>query len=268
MNSSSSTYPSLEGKLALVTGASSGFGWAISQRLAELGARVLIAARREDRLVQLRDQLVAQYGARACASLQVDVRDREDVRAAFAQLESAGWSEIEILVNNAGLAAGLEPIQAGVFENWDRMIETNLTGLLNVTRYVLPGMAARRRGTIVNIGSVAGRDAYPGGNVYSATKAAVAMLTRGMRIDLMQTGVRVSNVAPGLAETEFSLVRLGGDAEKAKLPYQGIDALSADDVADAVIWIVTRPAHVNVDEIVLMPQAQGSANHISRHQRE
>ncbi len=254
----------LEGKLALVTGASSGFGLAIARTLAAHGARVIAAARREPRLHALRDELAAQYGSESCAALAMDVRDRDDVRDAFAKLESAGWGAIDILVNNAGLAAGLETIQDGVFENWDRMIETNLTGLLNVTRFALPGMIERGGGQIVQIGSVAGRDPYPGGNVYSATKAAVATLTRGMRIDLMKSNVRVSNVAPGLAETEFSVVRFGGDAERAKTPYVGIDALTADDVADAVLWVVTRPAHVNIDELVIMPTAQASANHVYR----
>ncbi len=255
---------SLQGKIALVTGASSGFGLAIARTFAAHGARVIVAARREERLQALRDELAARYGSEACAALGMDVRDRNDVRNAFAQIESTGWGAIDIVVNSAGLAAGLEAIQDGVFDNWDRMIETNLNGLLNVTRFALPGMIERGGGQIVQIGSVAGRDAYPGGNVYSATKAAVAMLTRGMRIDLMKSGVRVSNVAPGLAETEFSVVRFGGDTERAKSPYVGIDALTADDVADAVLWVVTRPAHVNIDELVIMPTAQGSANHVHR----
>lgn len=255
---------SLQGKLALVTGASSGFGLAIARTFAANGARVIAAARREERLQALRDELTDRYGSEACTALAMDVRQRDDVRAAFAQLERAGWGDIDIVVNSAGLAAGLETIQDGVFDNWDRMIETNLTGLLNVTRFVLPQMIDRGGGQIVQIGSVAGRDAYPGGNVYSATKAAVAMLTRGMRIDLMKSGVRVSNVAPGLAETEFSLVRFAGDTERAKSPYLGIDALTANDVADAVLWVVTRPAHVNIDELVIMPTAQGSANHVHR----
>lgn len=255
---------SLRGRIGLVTGASSGFGAAIARSLAAQGVRVIAAARREDRLHALRDELVQQFGQGACAALKVDVRDRDDVRDAIRQIEAAGWGEVELLINNAGLAAGLDPIQDGDFEHWDRMIETNLTGLLNVTRLILPGMVSRGRGHIVQIGSVAGRDAYPNGNVYSATKAAVAMLTRGMRIDLMKSGVRVTNIAPGLAETEFSLVRFDGDAARAKSPYVGIDSLTAEDIAQAVLFAVTRPPHVNIDELTIMPTAQGSANHVHR----
>jgi NADP-dependent 3-hydroxy acid dehydrogenase YdfG len=186
------------------------------------------------------------------------------VTEAIRALTDAGWGEIDILLNNAGLAAGLEPIQEGVFDNWDRMIETNLRGLLNVSRVVVPGMVARGRGHIVNIGSVAGRDIYPGGNVYCANKAAVEMLNRGFRVDLHGHGIRVTNVMPGLVETEFSLVRFEWDEAKASRPYAGMTPLTGADVADAVLWAVTRPPHVDVEEILLMPTAQATATMVHR----
>lgn len=255
---------SLAGKIALVTGASAGFGEATALALARCGARLIIAARREDRLEGLATRLSAEHGRQVCLSLPLDVRDRVAVERAMAQVIADGWGAIDILVNNAGLAAGLEAIQDGLFANWDRMIDTNLNGVLNVSRFVLPGMVARRGGHVVNIGSIAARDPYAGGNVYGATKAAIAQLSRNMRVDLLPHRVRVTHIAPGLAETEFSLVRFAGDREKAQSPYRGLEPLVAADIADAVVWAVSRPAHVNIDEIVLMPLAQASANHIQR----
>jgi NADP-dependent 3-hydroxy acid dehydrogenase YdfG len=255
----------LDGKIALVTGASSGIGRATAWALFGEGARVIVAGRRGERLEELRDEMIKRRGdPQACGALTADVRDRQDIAEAIRAITDAGWGEIDILVNNAGLAAGLEPVQEGVFDNWDRMIETNVRGLLNVSRVVVPGMVARRRGHVVNIGSVAGRDIYPGGNVYCATKAAVEMLNRGFRVDLHGHNIRVTNVMPGLVETEFSLVRFEWDREKAAKPYAGMTPLSAADVADAVLWAVTRPAHVNVEEILLMPTAQATATMVHR----
>jgi NADP-dependent 3-hydroxy acid dehydrogenase YdfG len=255
----------LAGRIALVTGATSGIGRATARALSAEGARLVVAGRRGDRLEALRDELVAAHGSPdACGALTVDIRDREDVTDAMRKLEDAGWGEISILVNAAGLASGLEPIQEGVFEKWDRMIETNLTGLLNVTRLVVPGMVARRLGHVVNIGSVAGREIYPRGNVYCATKAAVLALNKSLRVDLTGSGVRVTTIDPGMVETEFSLVRFDGDAERAASVYTGMTPLSAGDVADAIVWAVTRPPHVNVEEILLMPTDQASATVVHR----
>lgn len=254
----------LAGKTALVTGASSGIGRATALALAGEGARIIAAARRGDRLGELCDEIIRRHGAEACGKLELDVRDREDVRKSVDELEGAGWGEIDILVNNAGLAAGLDPIQSGLFDDWDRMIDTNVKGLLNVSRLVLPGMIARGRGHVVNIGSVAGRETYPNGNVYCATKAAERAINKGMRLDLHGTGIRVTTVDPGMVKTDFSLVRFHGDDEKADKVYAGAAPLGPEDVADAILWAVTRPAHVNVEEILLMPTMQASATMIKR----
>lgn len=251
-------------RIALVTGASSGIGMATARALAAEGASVVAAGRRTERIEALRDELVAAHGPQACGALTVDVRDRDDVRDAMRRIADAGWGEVDILVNAAGLSAGLEPLQEGVFDRWDRMIQTNLAGLLNVTRLVLPGMVARGCGHVVNIGSVAGRQAYPGGNVYCATKAAVAMLNHALRLDLVGKGIRVTNIEPGMVETEFSLVRFEGDGERARKVYEGTTPLAAADVADAVLWAVTRPPHVNVENILLMPTDQASATSVHR----
>ena len=253
----------LDGKTALVTGASSGIGRACAVALAGEGARVVAGARRKDKVESLCNEISARFGSDAGA-LIVDVRDRDDVADSFAKLAAAGWDRIDVLVNNAGLAAGLERIDEGVFDNWDRMIDTNLKGLLNVSRMVLPGMVQRGSGHVVNIGSVAGHDVYVNGNVYCATKFGVRALNKSMRIDLAGRGVRVTSVDPGLVRTEFSLVRFDGDAARSERPYQGMTPLSAEDVADAVVWAVTRPPHVNVEELLLMPTDQASVDHVHR----
>ncbi|HYJ34256.1 MAG TPA: SDR family NAD(P)-dependent oxidoreductase [Candidatus Binatia bacterium] len=252
----------LEGRRALVTGATSGFGLAIARRFAAEGARVVLTGRREDRLRAAADELRAQ-GADATA-LAFDVRDRAAVERALADKELVG--SLDIVVNNAGLAAGLDPVQTADPDDWERMIDTNVKGLLWVTRAVLPAMIAKTRGDVVNIGSVAGHQAYGGGSVYAATKFAVRAITEALRYDVLGTGVRVMNVEPGLAETEFSLVRFHGDEARARAVYRGVRPLTAEDVADAVAWAVTRPAHVNVQEILLMPTDQASAYAV--HRRE
>ncbi|RMG43422.1 MAG: SDR family NAD(P)-dependent oxidoreductase [Acidobacteria bacterium] len=253
----------LDGRIALVTGASSGIGRATAAALAAEGARVIAAARRRERVEALCREIWERYGIEAGA-LTVDVRDRGDVADSMKKLRESGWHEIDILVNNAGLAAGLDRIQDGSFDDWDRMIDTNVKGLLNVTRHVLPGMLERGRGHIVNIGSIAGREVYDRGNVYCATKFAVRALNKAMRIDLNGRGIRVTTVDPGLVETEFSLVRFHGDAERAKATYAGMTPLRPEDVADAVVWAVTRPPHVDVEEVVLMPTDQASVFHVHR----
>jgi serine 3-dehydrogenase len=194
---------------------------------------------------------------------QLDVRDRRAVENWAGGLE-AGWRGIDVLVNNAGLARGLAPLHEDEVADWEEMIDTNLKGLLYVTRAVLPGMVERKRGHVINIGSIAGHEVYPGGNVYCATKHAVAALNRALAIDTLGTGVRVSSVDPGMVETEFSLVRFHGDGERAQAVYTGLDPLQGEDVAEAVLFCATRPPHANVREMVLMPSAQASAVHVHR----
>lgn len=252
----------MQGKLVLITGASSGIGEACARAFARDGARLLLVARRDQRLRELAREMGEGWGAEVltCA---LDVRRREDVEATLLGLPAA-WREIDILINNAGLARGLDPIHAGDPADWDEMIDTNIKGLLYVTRVVTPGMVARRRGHIINIGSIAGREVYPAGNVYCATKFAVTALTRAMGIDLLGSGVRVSTVDPGLVQTEFSRVRFRGDEERARRVYEGLEPLTGDDVAEAVLFCATRPPHVAVRELVLTPSAQASAVHVMR----
>lgn len=245
-------------KTVFVTGASSGMGEACARRFAEQGARVLLCARREDRLRALAGTLDTDTHV-----FRLDVRDRAAVDAAMAGLP-ASWRDIDILVNNAGLAAGLSAFPENDAGDWDRMLDTNVRGLLNVTRAVLPGMIERGHGHVINIGSVAGRDTYPGGAVYCATKAAVDRITKGLRMDVLGTGVRVSSVDPGLVETEFSLVRFHGDADAASRVYQGMTPLTADDVAETVVWIADRPAHVQVAEVLLLASDQATATMVHR----
>ncbi len=247
----------IDGKLALVTGASAGIGQACARRLAAEGADVALWARREERLARLGDDLEREHGV-TVRIRAVDVRDRDAVRAAAgALLEDAGPPDI--LVNNAGLAAGLAPIQEGDFEDWDRMIDTNVKGLLNVTRLVLPAMIERDRGHIINIGSTHGHQVYPKGNVYSASKFAVTALTEAINLDVAGTRLKVSSVDPGFVETEFSVVRYHGDEEAAAAVYQGFEPLTGDDVADAVAYMANLPPHVNAFRMVLLPTAQRNA---------
>jgi 3-hydroxy acid dehydrogenase/malonic semialdehyde reductase len=239
----------LRGVTVLVTGATSGFGEATAERLAGEGARLVVAGRRTDRL----DALVRRVGVPALA-LPLDVRDRAAVERAVAGLPAA-FAAVDVLVNNAGLALGIEPAHRASLDDWERMIDTNVRGLAVLTRLLLPGMVERGRGHVVNVGSVAGSYPYPGGNVYGATKAFVHQFSLNLRADVVGTGVRVTSVEPGMAETEFSLVRLG-DEDRARQVYEGLTPLAAADVADAIVWAVTRPAHVNVNVIELMPSAQ------------
>jgi NADP-dependent 3-hydroxy acid dehydrogenase YdfG len=242
----------LEGKLALVTGASSGIGAATARALAGAGASLVLAARRRERL----DELARELGG--AEALELDVRDRARTGEALA------GRAFDVVVANAGLGRGLGPLQEGSETDWEEMLETNVLGLLSTVRHTLPAMIARGSGDVVLLGSVAGRQVYPGGNVYCASKHAVRAIYEGLRLDAAGTGVRFTTVDPGLVETEFSLVRFRGDAERAGKTYRGLDVLRPADVADAILWAVTRPAHVNVGEIVLWPTDQASTTVVKR----
>jgi serine 3-dehydrogenase len=252
----------LTGRTVLVTGASSGIGAACAEAFAGAGCRLLLAARRLDRLDALAARLRDKLGVEV-ATARLDVRDRLEVDAFVDGLEPS-WAMVDILVNNAGLARGLAPLHAGDVADWEEMIDTNLKGLLWVTRTVLRGMVERGSGHIVNIGSIAGHETYPAGNVYCASKHAVTALGRALNIDLLGTGVRVSSVDPGMVETEFSLVRFHGDGERAAAVYDGIEPLTGRDVAEAVLFCATRPPHANIRELILMPSAQAAAVHLHR----
>ncbi|BEE06400.1 NAD(P)-dependent oxidoreductase [Aeromonas veronii] len=237
--------------IAMVTGASSGFGESISRQLVQAGYKVIGTGRRAERLAALADELGEQF-----LPLAFDVQDKAATRAAIAALP-AEWSEVDLLVNNAGLALGLEPAHKADLEDWEQMIATNICGLTLLTRLLLPGMVARNRGHVINIGSIAGTYPYPGGNVYGATKAFVKQFSLNLRADLAGTAIRVTNVEPGLCGgTEFSNVRFHGDDAKAASVYQGVAAIQPEDIANTVLWISQQPAHVNINSIEIMPVAQ------------
>ncbi|MCW6510436.1 SDR family oxidoreductase [Lichenifustis flavocetrariae] len=240
--------------IVLVTGATSGFGAAIARRFAGAGHRIIAAGRREERL----HALAADLGHDRVHPVVLDVRDRAAVLAAIEALP-AEFAAIDLLVNNAGLAVGLEPAQSADLDGWDAMVDTNVKGLMYVTRAVLPGMVARNRGHIVNLGSIAATYPYPGGNVYGASKAFVRQFSLNLRADLLGTRVRVTDVEPGLVGgTEFSAVRFRGDAERAAKLYEGADALTPDDIAETVFWVATLPPRVNINTIEVMPVTQAS----------
>ena len=242
----------LTDKLILVTGASSGIGRACARAFAREGCRLILAARRRDRLEEAAAELDAETHL-----LELDVRDRAAVDAAIAGLP-APWREIDVLLNNAGLSRGLEPVHEGLPSDWEEMIDTNVKGLLWLTRAVLPGMVARDRGHVINIGSISGHQVYRGGAVYCATKHAVAAINQGLRLDLLGTRVRVSGVDPGMVETDFSLVRFHGDRSKAEPVYRAYPPLQPGDVAECVLFCVTRPPHVAVMDLIVMPQDQAA----------
>lgn len=242
-------------KVALVTGASAGFGAAIARRLVQLGWRVVAAARRVERL----ENLARELGSDSILPLQLDVCD-PTMTAAIVELLPAQFREIDCLINNAGLALGIEAASEADLGNWDRMIDTNCRGLVHVTRAILPGMVERGRGHVINLGSVAGTYPYPGGNVYGATKAFVHQFSLNLRSDLHGTGVRVTCIEPGMCGgTEFSEVRFGGDRQRATGVYDGMHPIAADDIAEAVAWTASLPPHVNINRLELMPVAQSSA---------
>lgn len=247
----------LQDRIVLITGASSGIGSATARVFAQAGAKLILTARRQARLEQLADELGKEF-ASSTHLLSLDVRDAIAVESAISNL-SADWSSIDILINNAGLSRGLEKLQAGSIQDWEEMIDTNIKGLLYLTRAIVPGMISRGRGHVVNLGSTAGHQTYPNGNVYCATKAAVRVISEGLKQDLLGTPVRVSSVDPGLVETEFSQVRFRGDTERAKKVYQGLTPLTPTDVADVIFFCATRPPHVNISEVLLMPTDQAGS---------
>ena len=249
-------------KTILITGATSGFGKATAVRFAKNGYNLIITGRRKERLDELEKELLS-YRKIKVLSLNFDVRKRDEVASFLGNLP-AEWRAIDILVNNAGLAVGLDHINTGNIDDWDRMIDTNIKGLLYVTRMVTPLMVTRNAGHIFNIGSIAGKEPYENGNVYCASKFAVDALSKSMRIDLLKNNIKVTHIASGMAETEFSLVRFKGDEEKAKVPYKGIDALTADDIADAIYYCATLPAHVCINDLVITPTQQAGVNHYFR----
>jgi len=252
----------LENKTVLITGASAGIGKACATAFAEAGADLLLTARRVERLNELADELISKYGIKVKA-LKLDVRYLSEVKSILSSLKNE-WKNIDILINNAGLARGFSKIYEGNISDWEEMIDTNIKGLLYVTREVLPKMVEQQRGHIINIGSVAGHETYPSGNVYAATKFAVDALTKSIRMDVLDKNIKVSTVDPGLVETEFSIVRFSGDREKAGNVYKGINPLTAEDIADAVLFCATRAEHVNINEIILTPLAQASPTMVHR----
>ncbi len=248
-------------KIVLITGATSGIGEACARKFAQNGDKVILTGRNTTRLEAIAAELKAQ-GAEVL-TLQFDVRNREAAKAAVEGLP-ADWRAIDVLVNNAGLALGLEPEYEGDYDDWDGMIDTNIKGLLTMTRLVVPGMVERNSGHIINVGSVAGDAAYAGGNVYCATKAAVKALSDGLRIDVANTAIRVTNLKPGLVETNFSNVRFHGDTDRAAKLYQGIKPLTGDDIADVAVYAANAPAHVQIAEVLILATHQASGSVIVR----
>ncbi|MGD9492732.1 MAG: SDR family oxidoreductase [Bacteroidales bacterium] len=249
-------------KIVLVSGATSGIGASCAHKFASAGYRVILCGRRSERLSALKQNLVSLYGENFF-SLTFDIQSREQVFNAIDSLP-AEWKNTDVLINNAGLALGLSSLQNGSIDHWEQMIDTNVKGLLYLTKAVVGQMIERKSGHVINIGSIAGRQAYANGNVYCATKAAVDSLTKSMRIDFLPYNIKVSQVAPGAAETEFSIVRFEGDQQRAHDVYKGYTPLSADDVADAVLYLASLPPHVNVNDMLLMPTAQACAGIIHK----
>ncbi len=252
----------LKDKIVFITGASSGIGTACANYFAKAGAKLLLCARRIDVLSNIAAQLQSEYGVDVHV-FKLDVRYHAEVKEALKALPEQ-WRTVDVLVNNAGLAAGLDTIQEGNVQDWEDMIDTNVKGLLYVTREILPHMVDRNSGHVINIGSIAGHQIYPKGAVYCATKYAVNVLSNGLRLDLFGTKVRVSTVDPGAVETNFSAVRFKGDTKRAAAVYEGMDALTPNDVADAVLYCATRPPHINISEVIIMPTDQASATMVSR----
>ena len=253
---------SLKNKVVLITGASSGIGKACAYAFAKEGAKLILTARRLERLNKISELLKKEYNIKVLTT-EIDVRNYETVKKKFLNLPKE-WQKIDVLVNNAGLARGFSTLFDGDVEHWEEMIDTNIKGLLYVTRQILPGMVKRTSGHIINIGSTAGHEVYKNGNVYCATKYAVNALTQSIRLDVLDKNIKVSTVDPGMVRTEFSDVRFSGDKEKVKKVYEGLIPLSAEDVAEAVLFCATRPSHVNINEVILTCTAQASSTQVYR----
>ena len=252
----------IKNKIVFITGASSGIGKASAIAFANEGANLILSARRIERLQELESELKKKYKI-DILTIQLDVRKKGDVKKAIASLEGK-WRKIDILLNNAGLARGMSKIHEGDTDQWDEMIDTNVKGLLYVSREVIPLMVERMEGHVINLGSIAGHEVYPNGNVYCASKFAVNGISRAMRVDLYDKNIRVTTIDPGMVETEFSEVRFSGDKERAKKVYEGWEPLSAQDIADTILWCAMRPAHVNISEVIIMSTAQGSTTLLNR----
>jgi len=249
-------------KIALITGATSGIGKATSLLLAANNWEIIITGRRENLLLELAEK-IRQNNTSKVFPLVFDVRNRENVNESIDSLPEE-WKRIELLVNNAGLASGFDPLNEGDVEDWEKMIDTNMKGLLYVSRKVANLMLPWQKGQIINISSIAGKEVYPSGNVYCATKYAVEALTKGMRLDFLKYNIKVGSISPGMVDTEFSLVRFHGNEERASNVYNGFTPLSAEDVAEAILFMANRPEHVNIDDIIIMPTAQGSTRDVKR----
>ncbi len=249
-------------KIVLITGATSGIGEATALLLAQHKFDLILTGRRSEKLENLKEKIESESDIRVL-TLNFDIRNRQETTNAIETLP-AEWENIDILINNAGLAAGLSAIDDGNIDDWEQMIDTNIKGLLYISRAISADMAKRGEGHIINISSIAGKETYPSGNVYCATKHAVESLTKGMRLDLLQHGIKVTSVAPGAVNTEFSLVRFKGDKERADKVYEGFMPLYAEDIAETILFVVSRPAHVNIDNILVMPAAQAFSRDFNR----
>ncbi len=249
--------------IALITGATSGIGKSTALEFAKNGYDLIITGRRQERLTELKTELSQKYKVKVC-DLCFDVRVEEQVNKAINSLPN-DFKTIDVLVNNAGLAAGLSSIQQGKLEHWEQMIDTNIKGLLYVTKHVAALMIPNKKGHIINLGSIAGKEVYANGNVYCATKHAVDALNKGMRIDLLPHGIKVSSINPGMVETEFSIVRFDGDEERAKKVYENIVPLKPEDIAETIYWMASRPAHVNINDLIIMPTIQANSTTVLRH---
>ncbi len=248
--------------LAFITGATSGIGKASAAIFAKNGYDLIITGRRKERLETFAEELKQKYAIKVLP-LCFDVRKLNEVQAVIATLPEE-YKAIDVLLNNAGLASGLSPIQDGLIDDWEKMIDTNVKGLLYITKVIVPFMIARKQGHIINLGSIAGKETYANGNVYCASKHAVDALNKGMRIDLLPYGIKVTSVNPGMVETEFSIVRFHGDEERAKKAYEGMQPLTAADIAETIYWTASRPAHVNINELIIMPTVQANSTTVIR----
>lgn len=255
----------LKGKITFITGASSGIGKACAEVFAKEKSNLILSARRIERLKTLTKKLEKAYGIKV-KCIKLDVRDFEQVREVVDSLDN-NWKKIDILINNAGLSRGLDKIYEGKKDDWDEMIDTNIKGLVYVTRHVLPLMVKRKKGHVINIGSTAGHDVYPAGNVYAATKFAVKALSQSTRIDVLDKNIKVSSVDPGMVETEFSIVRFAGDKERAKNVYKGLKPLTPKDIAEVILFCATRPQNVNINQVIVTPLAQASSTQIVRKEK-